>query len=350
MNPYRIVILDGSPNPYNGRTIDAKPVGGIPLCTVRLAEQLASEGCEITIRNATTETVTENGVKWESLAEPYKGPRPDFIIANNDANLFDSAADYLRSGAVPVLWLHNLFTWKRLFKKKRMGSLLRWRPAAVFIGTYQKDACSRLMPFRSRYVLPHGVGEALFAYPAAAEGRKQQALFLSKPFRKFDLCVRNWIERIHPACPEAVLKAYVSPEEIARLDLGYTDEQMRKANIVIAGRAPQSVMLEDLATSACLLCPGHKDETFCNVAAEACVLGLPIVTLGIGSLSERVHDGNGIIARNEEEFSKTVVTFLKDAEKRERYSKAALAAREQYRWKSRMELWSDVFSRLHRPE
>ena len=350
MNPYRIVILDGSPNPYNGRTIDAKPVGGIPLATVRLAEQFAVNGYEVTVRNATPENITEKGVRWENIDGPFTGASPDFVIANNDSNLFDKAAGHIRQGATPVLWLHNLFTWKRLFKKKRIGSLLRWRPAAAFIGTYQKNACSHLMPFRSRHVVPHGVSENFFAYPAKAEGRKTQAVFLSKPFRKFDVCVRNWIEHIHPSCPEVVFKAYVSPEEIARLDLGYTDEQMRNANIVIAGRVPQTVMLGDLAMSACLLCPGHKDETFCNVAAESCVLGLPIVTLGIGSLSERVHDGNGILAKSEEEFSKAVLMLLTDAEKRESYARAALAAREQYRWQGRMDLWSDIFKSLRRPE
>jgi hypothetical protein len=350
MNPYRIVLLDGSPNPYNGRSIDTSPVGGIPLCTVRLAEQFAAQGCEVTVRNATLEDIVEKGVRWESLQAPYTGAQPDFVIANNDSNLFDTMGGHLRQGAIPVLWLHNLFTWKRLFKKKRIGSLLRWRPAAVFIGAYQENACSSLMPFRSRHVAPHGVGENFFAYPAKAEGRKAQAVFLSKPFRKFDLCVRNWIEHIHPACPEAVLKAYVMPEEIARLDLGYTDEQMRKANIVIAGRVSQTVMLDDLAMSACLLCPGHKDETFCNVAAESCVLGLPVVTLGIGSLSERVHDGNGILAKSEEEFCRAATMLLTDAGKRESYSCAALGVREQYRWQGRMDLWSDIFKRLRRAE
>lgn len=350
MNPYRIVILDGSPNPYNGRTIDARPVGGIQLSTVRLAEQFGAQGYDVTVRNASAENIVEKGVRWENIATPYAGPQPDFIIANNDSNLFDAMGTHISKGAIPVLWLHNLFTWKRLFKKKRAGSLLRWRPAAVFIGTYQKDSCSRLMPFRSRHVIPHGVGANIFAHPASADGRKPQALFLSKPFRKFDLCVRNWIETINPACPEAVFKAYVSPEEIARLDLGFTDEQMRKANIVIAGRVPQSVMLDDLANSACLLYPGHKDETFCNVAAEACVLGLPIVTLGIGSLSERVHDDNGILARNENEFSKAAIMLLSDAEKRESYAAAALAAREQYRWEGRMDLWSDLFGHLRGAE
>lgn len=50
--------------------------------------------------------------------------------------------------------------------------------------------------------------------------------------------------------------------------------------------------------------PGHKAELFCLAAEEARELCLPIVTLGIGSLSERVeHEQTGFIAQNEDEFA-----------------------------------------------
>ena len=39
-----------------------------------------------------------------------------------------------------------------------------------------------------------------------------------------------------------------------------------------------------------MLNPGHKGEVFCLVAEEARTMCLPIVTMGIGSLHERVID------------------------------------------------------------
>ena len=50
--------------------------------------------------------------------------------------------------------------------------------------------------------------------------------------------------------------------------------------------------------------PGHKAELYCLAAEEARELCIPIVTMGIGSLYERVEHGKtGFIAKNENEFA-----------------------------------------------
>ena len=62
-----------------------------------------------------------------------------------------------------------------------------------------------------------------------------------------------------------------------------------------------------------LLIPGHKAELYCLAAEEARELCLPIVTLGIGSLSERViHNKTGFIAENENEFSNYALDIFND--------------------------------------
>ena len=63
-------------------------------------------------------------------------------------------------------------------------------------------------------------------------------------------------------------------------------------------------MLKDLLNSRILLIPGHKAELFCLAAEEGRQLCIPIVTMGIGSLKERViHEETGFIARDEFEFA-----------------------------------------------
>ena len=58
-------------------------------------------------------------------------------------------------------------------------------------------------------------------------------------------------------------------------------------------------MIDDIKKSRIFLIPGHKAELFCLSAQEAKELCVPIVTLGIGSLSERViHGKTGFIAKN----------------------------------------------------
>ena len=72
-------------------------------------------------------------------------------------------------------------------------------------------------------------------------------------------------------------------------------------------------MVKDLLKSKVLLVPGHKGEIFCIAAEEARELCIPIVTLGIGSLSERVEHGiTGFVAKNYEEFADYTLKIFND--------------------------------------
>ena len=76
---------------------------------------------------------------------------------------------------------------------------------------------------------------------------------------------------------------------------------------------PQNRMIEDLKKSRIFLIPGHKSELFCLVAEEARELCIPIVTMGIGSLSERVEHGiTGFIANSKEEFANYTLDLYKN--------------------------------------
>ena len=63
-----------------------------------------------------------------------------------------------------------------------------------------------------------------------------------------------------------------------------------------------------------VILPGHKAELYCIAALEAQELCIPIVTMGIGSLRERVeHNVTGLIAENKKQFSNFIIdVFLND--------------------------------------
>ena len=72
-------------------------------------------------------------------------------------------------------------------------------------------------------------------------------------------------------------------------------------------------MIQDLIKSKVMLLPGHKAELYCIAAEEARELCIPIVTLGIGSLSERVDHGiTGFIAKNTDEFANYTLKIFND--------------------------------------
>ena len=75
----------------------------------------------------------------------------------------------------------------------------------------------------------------------------------------------------------------------------------------------QIELIKDLKNSRVMLLPGHKAELFCLAAEEARELCLPIVTLGIGSLRERViHNETGFIAKNDTQFAKYTLDLFND--------------------------------------
>ena len=75
----------------------------------------------------------------------------------------------------------------------------------------------------------------------------------------------------------------------------------------------QLELIKDLKNSRAMLVPGHKAELFCLAAEEARELCIPIVTLGIGSLKERViHNQTGFIAKNDDEFAKYTLELFND--------------------------------------
>ena len=95
------------------------------------------------------------------------------------------------------------------------------------------------------------------------------------------------------------------------------------------------------------LIPGHRDETYCLAAAEATAAGVPIVTLGTGSLSERVRDGEtGFIARNRDEFIARTAALLSDDALWSVMHRNCLSESSLKTWDARVEEWEKLFARL----
>ena len=77
----------------------------------------------------------------------------------------------------------------------------------------------------------------------------------------------------------------------------------------------QKDYLNNIKNSRLMLIPGHKAELFCLAAEEARELCIPIVTMGIGSLKERVeHNVTGLIARDKNEFADYAIKLFENDE------------------------------------
>ena len=117
-----------------------------------------------------------------------------------------------------------------------------------------------------------------------------------------NLLIEIWKKYVYPKFNDA--KLFVTP---------CGDKSIRPYNIFERKLNDRIVMINDLLKSKILLVPGHKAELYCLAAEEARELCLPIVTLGIGSLSERVEHGKtGFIAKNKKDFADYTIQLFKD--------------------------------------
>ena len=131
----------------------------------------------------------------------------------------------------------------------------------------------------------------------------KKAIFTTRSDRNLIFLLDSW-KKISTLCSNSSL--YINPP------FNLTNDY-KNFGINLRVKGDKSVLINELINSRVMLIPGHKGEVFCLAADEARELCLPIVTMGYGSLKERVDHGiTGYIAKNKEEFIKYSVKILSD--------------------------------------
>ena len=103
-------------------------------------------------------------------------------------------------------------------------------------------------------------------------------------------------------------------------------------------------MINELKNYRALTYLGHKSDIFTLTAEEAIKLCLPVVTLGIGSLKERVtHFETGFIAKNYNEFANYTIKLLNDDNFYLDLKKKMNKKRKDNNWNSIANTWVDFF-------
>ncbi|MCB9964014.1 MAG: glycosyltransferase family 4 protein [Rhodospirillales bacterium] len=301
----RILFLDCTKTAFNGDTLRTAPLGGIESVTVNLAEACARRGHEVCVVNNAPEHMSGciSGVHWSNYDQFFTrlpAFHPDVIIANHDARLLDFARPFKAANPLPVVWMHNRMLLEKTIRKGNMGALLRWRPIGVFLGEKHRKECHFLHPFRRREIMPHGLSaEYLGMLPRTDPPTPPRAIFFSQAYRGLSTVIESWMRYVHPVVADAEFHAYTEPQALPTPDIPYTAGQLAASGIFLHDKVPKAVLRDRLRESRVMIYPGYKDETFCCAATEAQALGVPVVTFGIGALSERVKNAQtGFIAPN----------------------------------------------------
>ena len=102
-------------------------------------------------------------------------------------------------------------------------------------------------------------------------------------------------------------------------------------------------LINDIKNSRMMLVPGHKAELYCLAAEEARELCVPIVTLGIGSLRERVQHGKtGFIAKNIDEFTHYTLELFNNNNLWNEIRQNLFIMRGKYNWKLSAQKFKEV--------
>ncbi len=322
---------------YSGETLRAASMGGTESSVVQLAEALARRGHDVFVFNGIDRPRFEHGVQWLPMSEAGNRARGEIGIAVANPKAFGALS--FRS---QIFWLHNPLKGWRSIRRGYMGPLLKRRPFYVLLGSYHDGRVPGWFPSSGRTIIHHGIHEDFFRGRAAEAAPAPRAIFTSQPYRGLDWLLDLWgdVRRQVPGATFDVFAPKVHQAE-ANARNGALE------GVTFGGSISRPDLIRQLALARVQLIPGHRDETYCLAAAEATAAGVPIVTLGVGALSERVRNGKtGFVARDREDFIARTAMLLSDdalwlSMHRECLAEAALST-----WDARAAEWERLFSGL----
>jgi len=325
----RIVLADDGIE-FDGRTPEARPLGGVESSVVNLVQELAARGHEVSVHNMCAAAIEHRGVSWRPLADGLP-EKADLYIANRGDKLMPQAGKTL-------FWTHN--PCRYVLKWRYLKQLWRHRPAVIFIGTYHGTTLPAWVPDGGRQVIPYGIPDMFRAAEPGSEVPPPRAVFTSNPLRSLDWLLDLWESNIQPAVPDAELHVFsgaathgsvgdAKAQAMAAV-LGRA-EALADRGVVLRGPVPKAQLVEEFRQARCMLYRGDLNETFCLAVGEAQAMGVPGLVQKLGSVVERVIDGGtGFHADNDNDFAEAAVRLLGDQELWKRQHDTALI--EQRRW------------------
>lgn len=326
----KILLVSAIRKAFRAQDLHTSLLGGIETTNIELASRLAERGHEVVLGTPTTSATFYNGFKNVPLGD-LQGETADIFISSNDLHAFDVAPQQAKK----VLWVHNPLILERLFRRKQIRPLFQYRPHAVFVGEVSRRRTSRLLPFSQRSTIYHGVSD-VFRNAAPSAGQKKIAVWVSQPQRGLKETLDIWTTHIFPRVPDAEFHIFGRVED----HLGPGMARFGEFGVIFHKRASMAELATFYRTARMMIFPGARDETFCLAAAEAQCVGLPVVTRGIGALSERVKHGvNGIIARTDIEVGAAAVRLFNDDELWSMLHQGALCERVTLDWRNAARMW-----------
>ena len=294
----RICFLDYTDFQYSYKDINSPKLRGAETILINLSENLKKIGHDVIVFNNCPKDIHVGNNNWYNLnyINNKENNVFDVSIANGDINLFDKIVARKK-----FVISYSLQSIEKFIRKKQFLAYFKHRPQIFLIGEYHKQNRSKLISLFGSKVLELAIDDAFIKTNLINSIDPDLAIFTSRSDRNLNRLINIWNNHIYPKYKKG--KLLITP----------TNNIKEENSISFRKMNTKELLIKDLLRSRIFLIPGHKAELYCLAAEEARELCIPIVTLGIGSLSERViHNNTGFIAKNDEEFSNYTIELFKN--------------------------------------
>lgn len=292
----KICFLDNSNISYTSEDIYSNKLRGGENTLINLSNEFSKLDHDVTIYNNSEKNYKIKNISWINLNQINDNPHYDLAISNNDIRLFDKI-----SSTKKIAISYSIQSIEKFIRKGQFISYLKHKPKIALLGKYHRFNRNILLRIFGSFQISLAVDDIFLKSEIKKNVLNDQAIFTSYSDRNLDLLINIWKNKIYPINKKR--KLLITPIK----------ENYHSYNIFNRIFGDKKILLNDILNSRICLIPGHKAELFCIAAEEARELCVPIVTLGIGSLSERVlHNKTGFVAKNSNEFADYTTSLFND--------------------------------------
>ncbi len=297
----KVIIIDNSNLSYSGDDINGLILRGTETSLILLAEQFVRVGIKVDFCNNISETKIVNGVYYFNKKKIISTDLYDLAIAVSDANMFDNVTALKKA-----IFSNSNQSFEKFLRKKQLIAFLKHKPVLVTLCNYQYNKRSFLTSFYGKKMIPITVDPKFLNIDIDLNYLpKKKVVYNIRSNRNLDWLLDIWSKKIFPFNKDFEL--HITPNII-----NYSDK-LKDQNVFLRKIGSRSEMIEELKEYRALTYLGHKSDIFTLTCEESVKLCLPLITFGIGSISDRVqHNETGFLVKNDQEFADYTIKLLND--------------------------------------
>ena len=293
----KICFVDSTKLPYSFKDLKNEKIRGAESSLINLSKHLCEMGNQVTVYNNCDKEFSYTNYEWLNINRLNQNVSNfDIVISNNDTKILSKFICKKK-----FVLSHSLLTIEKAIRKKQLISYFLNKPTYLLLGKYHKNKMSKIFSIYKSKIINYGVDETFYKTSLPEQNDTDLSFFVSRQDRNLNILLDVWQNQVYPKRRKS--KLFVTPIK----------EDLKKYNIFNRKMVDRDELIKQLIISRMIIIPGHKAELFCIAALEASELCIPIVTMGIGSLSERVeHQVTGLISKNTTDFAKNILDMYKD--------------------------------------